>query len=266
MQPAEFTEFVLQKGQALYRPMPWRDDVRPYYILVSELMLQQTQVARVAPKFEAFIAAFPDTKALSRAPLSAVLALWSGLGYNRRAKFLHAAAQMVEAEFGGQLPRTIRELQTLPGVGPNTAGAIMTYAYNQPVAFIETNVRTVYLHHFFADTPEVTDKEIHALLEVTLPTHHPREFYWALMDYGSWLKARGVRNNAQSKHYKKQSPLEGSLRQMRGWLLRDLAFGSEAMSVLLERYGDDARFLPALEALEAEGFLRTTALQVNLTN
>ena len=143
MNTADFQELIWEKGRELYRDMPWRDDTRPYYVLVSELMLQQTQVDRVIPKFDAFITRFPDEAALAAASLADVLTLWSGLGYNRRAKYLHDAAKMIMAEFSGIFPTTYDELVKLPGVGPNTAGAIMTYAYNQPVVFIETNVRTV---------------------------------------------------------------------------------------------------------------------------
>lgn len=228
-------------------------------------MLQQTQVARVIPKFAAFIAAFPDSKTLAAAPLADVLVLWSGLGYNRRAKFLHESAKMIEREFGGTMPTTLAELQKLPGVGANTAGAIMTYAYNQPVPFVETNVRTVYLHHFFVDETEVTDAQIRDILQKTLPPNSPREFYWALMDYGTHLKAAGVRNNAKSRHYKKQSALEGSLRQMRGQIVRDLTARDLAITELLDRYGDDARFAPAFEGLQKDGLIQQNNTEVHLT-
>ena len=142
---------LAQRGEELYRTMPWREDTRPYYVLVSELMLQQTQVPRVVPKFEAFIAVFPDEKALAAATLADVLKLWQGLGYNRRAKFLHEAAKMIVQEFGGVFPKSEADIMRLPGVGKNTAGAIIAYAFNMPSIFVETNVRTVYIHHFFAD-------------------------------------------------------------------------------------------------------------------
>jgi A/G-specific adenine glycosylase len=154
----EFQEIIWQKGNELYREMPWRTNVDPYYVLVSELMLQQTQVDRVIPKFEAFMQAFPSIQDLSNASLAEVLTLWSGLGYNRRAKFLHSAAQKVVNDFNGVLPDSLESLVQLPGVGPNTAGAILAYSFNTPVEFIETNVRTVYFYHFFEDQLSVTDK------------------------------------------------------------------------------------------------------------
>jgi A/G-specific adenine glycosylase len=202
-----FIETIWAEGRKLHRDMPWRSDTRPYYVLVSELMLQQTQVARVIPKFTAFIHVFPDEATLAQASLADVLTLWQGLGYNRRAKFLHESAKMIMEEFGGSFPSERTDILRLPGVGRNTCGAIEAYAFSRPSLFVETNVRTVYIHHFFADDSAVSDAAILAMLEATLDAEHPREFYWALMDYGSWLKTNGVRNVSQSKHYKKQPAL-----------------------------------------------------------
>lgn len=235
--------------------MSWRQDTRPYYILVSEIMLQQTQVDRVAPKFEAFIREFPDERSLAVASLADVLRLWSGLGYNRRAKFLHEAAKYIVNECKGVFPRTREELLGLPGVGPNTAGAILTYAYNEVAPFIETNVRTVYIHHFFEDGDKVSDKEIMTKLTETIDREHPREFYWGLMDYGSMLKRQGFGRLAQSKHYKKQSPLKGSVRETRGALLRALARGPQDIARLKRVVVDDERFIPALEGLMKDGLI-----------
>ena len=132
----------------------------PYKIMVSEVMLQQTQVSRVIVKYQQFLELFPTVTDLARAELGQVLTAWQGLGYNRRAKFLWQAAQMVEAEFAGVFPQDQKELTRLPGIGINTAGAIMAYAYDQPVSFIETNIRTVFIHHFFHDQQAVPDQLI----------------------------------------------------------------------------------------------------------
>ena len=255
MNPVEFQRLLAQKGEELYRTMPWREDTRPYYVLVSELMLQQTQVPRVVPKFEAFIAAFPDEKALAGASLADVLKLWQGLGYNRRAKFLHEAAKMIVDEFGGTFPENDTDILRLPGVGKNTAGAILAYAFNQPRIYVETNVRTVYIHHFFADNFAVDDKEIIELMQVTIDRENPRIFYQNLMDYGSWLKAQGVRNISQSRHYKKQSPLKGSVREVRGQIIKVLAGGDMSKSALHERLAADERFAPALQSLVRDGLV-----------
>ena len=253
MDNQQFQEFIWQKGRELYRDMPWRRDVRGYAVLVSELMLQQTQVARVIPKFEQFMAVFPDEKALSQADLGEVLALWQGLGYNRRAKFLWEASNTLVTDFAGTMPSTEAELLRLPGVGKNTAGAILAYTYNQPSIFIETNIRTVFIHHFFADEEVVQDVHIASLLASTLDREHPREFYWALMDYGAALKAMGVRTNSRVKGYVKQSKLEGSLRQMRGRIIAVLTErGPLADASLRQAVDADERYQLALTGLQKD--------------
>lgn len=265
MTEAEFTDLIWQKGRDLYRSMPWRDDTRPYYVLVSELMLQQTQVDRVIPKFNAFIGRFPDEESLARASLADVLTLWSGLGYNRRAKFLHEAAKKIIADFDGVFPRNKVDILSLPGVGPGTAGAIMTYAFNQPTVFIETNVRTVYFHHFFEDGSKISDAQLIPVIERTLDMEHPREFYWALMDYGTWLKKSGAGKISQSKHYKKQSPLKGSVREVRGQLIKQLAAGDIAVAELRQQYSGDERLMLAINGLLADGLVTRTGDVLHLT-
>lgn len=266
MSHQEFQELLWQQAKELYRPMPWRESTDPYFILVSELMLQQTQVDRVIPKFLQFIEAFPSVDALAGAPLSEVLIVWSGLGYNRRAKFLHQSAQMVMNEYDGIIPDTKEALVRLPGVGENTAGAILAYAYNQPVLFIETNVRTVYIHHFFEETINVHDDDIREVLTATLDSEHPREFYWALMDYGSHLKRQGYGKIDQSKHYKKQSALKGSLREIRGRILKELSKGPISEDALRQKMPNDARFPVAIEALISEGFIERRRDQLHLAS
>jgi len=241
--------------------LPWRKTEKdgffdPYKILVSELMLQQTQVTRVIPKFEAFLQKFPNVEALATADLGDVLRVWQGLGYNRRAKFLWQAAQAIQS-LGG-FPKTKEELVKLPGIGPNTAGAILVYAYNQPVVFVETNVRTVYIHHFFADKTDIHDKEILNLVEQTIDKEHPREFYWALMDYGSHLKATVGNLNSTSKHYTKQSKFHGSRRQVRGAVLRELGTKTQTLAELQTAITDE-RLVEVLQELKAEGLIREKA-------
>ncbi len=266
MTTAEFNELLWEKARELYRDMPWRRDTRAYYVLVSEIMLQQTQVERVVPKFEAFIEKFPDIKALAQASLAEVLQLWSGLGYNRRAKYLHEAARMVESEFNSEIPNTLEQLLRLPGVGHNTAGAILAYSFNQPAIFIETNVRTVFFHHFFDDIPTVSDKELQVIVEATLDHEHPREWYWALMDYGSYLKRQGGGRNDKSRHYKKQSALKGSIREVRGQILKELALQDREVSELRRILDADERFATALAGLKTDGLVGETDGQLHLAH
>lgn len=201
-------------------------------------MLQQTQVSRVIPKYQEFLSKFPSAQKLAQAPLGDVLKIWNGLGYNRRAKYLHAAAKKLVSDFGSKFPQKVEELTTLPGVGKNTAGAIMVYAFNQQVVFIETNVRSVFIYHFFHGRTDVSDRELVPLIEKTLDQKNPREFYWALMDYGSYLKTQ--RNNiSNSKHYAKQSKFEGSLRQVRGKVLKQLSDKPYTLNELKQVISDE---------------------------
>lgn len=264
----DFLAVLRERQTELYRDMPWRRDTRGYYVLVSELMLQQTQVERVVPKFEQFIAVFPDFVALAQAPLADVLVLWSGLGYNRRAKFLHEAAKQVVSNHDGVLPNTHKGLVALPGVGINTAGALLAYVYNQPVVFIETNIRTILLHHFFNGLADVDDAELRSVLEDVLDREHPREFYWVMMDYGSWLKRSGVKNIQSSRQYRKQSPLVGSVREIRGNIIRRLASESPLTITQLQSDVDagDGRYELAYEQLIKEGLIEQIDDNVRLTN
>lgn len=265
MNREEFLELIWQKGAELYRDMPWRRDTRPYYVLVSELMLQQTQVDRVIPKFAAFIERFPDETALATASLADVLTMWSGLGYNRRARFLHESAKRIVHDFNGTFPQTAVEIRSLPGVGEGTTGAIMTYAFNTAQPFIETNVRTVYFHHFFHDHDRVTDAQIMDVLVATMDVDTPREFYWALMDYGSWLKRQGAGRNTLSSGYKKQSPLKGSVREVRGQILKALTTGAMPRGEVALQLHADERFGVALRGLVRDGLVTEVSGVLDLT-
>ena len=243
--------------------MPWRRDPSPYHVLVSELMLQQTQVARVIPKFLEFVRAFPTIEQLAAAPLAHVITQWQGLGYNRRAKYLHDSARMIVAL--PAWPATRDELMQLPGVGANTAGAIMAYAYNQPSVFIETNIRTVFIHEFFPNQPMVDDNTIIAYVEATLDHDNPREWYYALMDYGAHLKTSNNRLS-QSKQHKKQSALRGSLREMRGWIIRDLTqHGPTSLVDMYDQYAHDTRVDKAVQGLVRDGLVGEQGGQISLT-
>lgn len=236
------------------RNLPWRQpeadgSFDPYKILVSEIMLQQTQVGRVIPKYRSFLKQFPDATALSESSLADVLQAWSGLGYNRRAKFLHQASQQLAHGF----PQNLKELVKLPGVGVNTAAAIMNYAFNKATPFIETNIRTVYIHHYFNDHIEVDDKQLMPLIVETLDHEHPREWFWALMDYGSHLKLTVGNLNRNSKQYAKQSRFEGSRRQIRGQVLRRLV-DPQSLQKLSAAIPDE-RLGQVLEDLLKEGLI-----------
>lgn len=202
--------------------LPWRKTVNPYKILVSEVMLQQTQADRVAPKFRSFIRKFPTVRALAKASLRDVLLLWQGLGYNRRALYLKKMAEAVTEKYKGKIPSSLLELETLPGIGPYTARAVRAFALNEPEVFIETNIRTVYLHHFFAEKDNVRDELLIPLIKKTLDQKNPREWYSALMDYGSHLKKTVPNPSRRSHAHVKQGAFKGSLREVRGQILKSV--------------------------------------------
>ncbi len=240
------------------RDLPWRRQITPYRVLISEVMLQQTQVDRVIGKYGAFLSAFPDFPALAEAPLPRLLKRWSGMGYNRRALALKALAQKVLAEHRGRLPSDREKLLTLPGIGRYTAGAVLAFAFNHPVAFMDTNIRRVFIHGFFPGRAAIRDEEILPLVEQTVDRENPRKWYNALMDYGTMLKRECDNPNKKSVHYTRQSPFENSNRQVRGMILKLLVKESPMSgSRLIRKTGrDPERVKENLLQLQKEGFIR----------
>lgn len=254
----EFVERVWAYYDAHARDgLPWRQTTDPYEVLVSEVMLQQTQVTRVVPKYAEFLRAFPDPSVLAAAPLEQVLRVWRGLGYNRRAMALKRAAEAIVAEGGGRVPDTLAGLMALPGVGHATAAQVLAFAFNVGVPFIETNIRSVYLHEFFGDAEGVPDSAILPLVEATMDRERPREWYWALLDYGTHLKTSVPNPSRRSRHHVRQGAFEGSTRQLRGRLLAELAERpGGTVDVLAAVSGfESGRVAEVLEALQAEGFV-----------
>jgi A/G-specific adenine glycosylase len=255
-----FQQMVLTYYHQYGRDMPWRITRDPYHILVSEIMLQQTQVERVTKKFPEFIRAFPDFTSLASASLADILAVWQGMGYNRRAVALQKCAIRVVTEYHGNLPDSAEILSTFPGIGRATAGSIAAFAFNVPVVFIETNIRRVYIHFFFPHAMTIGDDKIYPLVEQTLFRENPRVWYWALMDLGAALKKTGINPNRRSAHYSRQSPFEGSDRKIRGRILKILLeehiLDEEEFCVRLSE--DHRRVTRILQALESEEFIRRT--------
>lgn len=231
-----FIERVREQGLALYRDLPWRNTRDPYAVLVSEIMLQQTQVGRVERFWERFMALFPTLDALASADTSDVLAQWQGLGYNRRALALKRTADICSTEYAGQLPCTVEELVQLPGIGPATAAGVVAFAFDRPSLYLETNVRTVFLHELFTNREGVKDKELAPLVADTCPTEAVRTWYYALLDYGAYLKTQVANPSRRSAHHTRQSTFEGSRRQKRAELVRIvLAAPGISMAELAER-------------------------------
>jgi A/G-specific adenine glycosylase len=239
------------------RSFPWRESRNPYRILVSEIMLQQTQTERVLPKYERFISVIPDFTALSQATLLEVYTLWKGLGYNRRAKALIDIAKTVERDFAGVLPDGEGELEKLPMIGPATAAAVRAFAHEIPTAYLETNMRRVYIHFFFEGRTDVRDAELLPLAKAALDPREPRQWQYALMDYGVFLKNVLPNPNRRSRHHTVQSSFEGSDRQIRGEILQFLARheASPVENIFRGLAYEKTRIARSLKKLEADGML-----------
>ena len=203
-----FRNIIYDRYLSNPRDFPWRETRNPYRILVSEIMLQQTPAERVIGKYGIFLRKFPDFPSLADGSLREILEIWQGLGYNRRAIALKEAARIVLSEFHGRLPRTEEDLIKLPGVGKYTASAVCVFAFGKSALFVETNIRRVFIHFFFRDRNNVKDAEIIPLIEKTLDIANPREWYYALMDYGVMLKKMFGNPNRRSAHYQRQATFE----------------------------------------------------------
>jgi len=256
-----FQNTILHHYKTHGRDLPWRHTTNPYHILISEVMLQQTQVDRVIPKYHSWIRRFPSLQSLASAPLKEVLKEWQGLGYNRRALNLHKTARILVDSFGGKIPKDRALLKTLPGIGEYTSGSILTFAYNTPLVLIETNIRTVFLDYFFARRKSTThDKEIIPFIEETLMGKSPRIWYSALMDYGAHIKSTQGNANKKSVHYRRQSSFKGSHRELRAHLIdiilrssTPLTYKKIEKSISIETKYDVDK---TLSLLEKEGFIR----------
>ncbi|MDR2746549.1 MAG: A/G-specific adenine glycosylase [Treponema sp.] len=255
--PGEITAFreaVYANYKKEKRIFPWRTNISPWGVLVSEFMLQQTQTERVVECWKRWMDKWPSPKLLHEASREEALRAWGTLGYTRRCFFLKDCARRIIKEHNGKVPDRPKDLEELPGIGPYTARAVPCFAYNIPTVFIETNIRAAVLHFFFKDKDKVTDKELMPILQTALDQKDPRTWYWALMDYGAALKKLVPNPNRRSAHYSRQSPFEGSFRQLRGAVVRALAQGPAETEELQKRSGIESGkdLYQVLEALEKE--------------
>jgi A/G-specific adenine glycosylase len=257
-------EFYSSQG----RSFPWRETHDPYAILLSEVMLQQTQTYRVERKYLDWLNALPSFTSLAEAEFSEVLRLWQGLGYNRRALALHRLAQEVVTIYGGQLPKEMKQLSVLPGIGTYTAAAIRNFSFKLATPLIETNIRTVYLHIFFPETVDVHDKQLMPLIEKTMDVENCREWFYALMDLGVLLKKYFKNPSRKSRHHSRQSKFEGSDRQIRGQILRLLLKEQALTQVQFQQtlHEDSKRIQRILETLLKDQLLIKYKNQFRLNN
>ena len=265
---AEFQAWVREAGQALYRDLPWRNTRDAYAIWISEAMLQQTQVSRVLSRWERFLRHFPTVDALASASSADVVEEWQGLGYNRRALALKRAADICSAEYAGRMPEGVDKLVKLPGIGDATAAGITAFSRDVPCLYLETNVRAVFIHCFFRDAERVTDKELRPLVERACPAEDVRGWYYALLDVGARLKKDHKNPTRRAAAYTRQSKFEGSRRQKRAWLVREvMAAPGLSSAELLRRLNLEERkagrdgvgsneFESIMADLAREGFFR----------
>jgi A/G-specific adenine glycosylase len=256
---------------------PWRTATPdPYLVLVSEVMLQQTQAPRVAPIFEAFVARFPDVRSLAGAARPDVVRAWAGLGYHRRAVALHEAAREIRDRHGGAVPRSLPELRSLPGVGPYTASAVASIAFGAKLAAVDTNVRRIAARYFLASEPDdVPAAHVAEVADAWVPRGRPGDWNQALMDLGRTVcrptprcdecPLRACRSRGAVRHRRRsartQAPFEGSMRQVRGRVLASVRAGpalpvaslARDLALPLERVAD------AVDGLVRDGLATSTA-------
>lgn len=239
---ATFRNKVFLRGLELYRDLPWRNTRDAYAIWISEVMLQQTQVSRVDGRWQHWLERFPSADALAAASVADVLDEWQGMGYNRRALALRNAAIEISQNYAGELLPDAAALKALPGIGPATATGICAFAYDLPGIYLETNVRTVFLHELMPEAVEVPDKVLTPMVAEACPAEPltipgtdqlctPRSWYYALLDYGAHLKKTLPNPSRRSKTHTRQSKFEGSHRQKRAEVVRILLASPSALTL-----------------------------------
>lgn len=253
----DFQNHIWDFYQKQKRFFVWRNIENGYHVLVSEIMLQQTQTNRVIEKYEQFLLAFPTVQDLADATLQEVLVVWQGLGYYRRARYLHQTAKIIVNDHNGTIPADPKILETFPGIGSATASSICAFAFNMPTIFIETNIRTVFLYSFFSHKSEVSDKDLMPLIAQSVDYNNPREWYYALMDYGVFLKNQYTNPSRNSAHYSKQSKFNGSDRQIRAAILKlIIKNNSIEKTVIIHTINKESeRVEKILQKLVAENFI-----------
>lgn len=270
-----FTTNLLSWYSVHKRDLPWRKTTDPYKIMISEFMSQQTQISRVVPKYHAFLDTFPGITDLANGKLSDVIALWSGLGYNRRAKFLFESAKYVVFDLDGDFPKTPESLVELPGFGPYTAGAVCAFAFNYPSLVVDANVKNVFNRIF-----GLTEKEIPSAVKKCLPKDNARDFYNALMDLGSKYFSRGATFDSEYPFKKfcktyngksvpslkkvKQKTFVGSNRFYRGQIMKMLVDTKELLIADLQSFDESEKYLIAKNQLLSEGLILEDSKRIYL--
>ena len=253
----KFQKMIMSWWKENRRNLPWRNNPSPYKVLVSEIMLQQTQVSRVIPKFLEFLNEFPTLEHLASANTKHLLTVWSGLGYNRRALWLkEAAGEIVKRK---RFPEEVDELRELKGIGSYTSRSILIFAFNRNLAAVDTNIRRIFIALGFANE-DASEKELQEIADALLLKGRSSDWHNALMDYGSTVltsSSTGIEPTS------KQSRFTGSARKVRGRIVRMLT-QSESLSIdeiisqLSEKNKDSVNLREVLEQLTQDNLIEQT--------
>jgi A/G-specific adenine glycosylase len=262
----EFQRMIFSWWESHRRDLPWRKTHDPYRILISEVMLQQTQVSRVLPKYEEFLTLFPDVQVLAGATVASVLRAWKGMGYNRRALYLHKTAQVVMSEHKGVFPMIESELLKLPGLGIYTVRALLVFAYKKDVAMVDTNVRQIITHYFFSGEKQ-SATVVQKIADSLVPKGLSWEWHQALMDYGALAMSRIKPKSPQSR--KKAIPFRESNRFYRGRIMDLLRENTreenELVYEIATRYNKSEDLVEViLEGLVSEGLVVKKSTKISL--
>jgi len=254
-----FQTMILSWWEKNKRDFPWRHTYDPYKILVSEMMLQQTQAVRVVTKFAEFVTAFPSIQSLAQATPASVLRMWKGMGYNRRALYLHNTAKLVVDKYDGIVPTNEHQLLDLPGLGTYTARAILVFAYKMDIAMVDTNIRQIMTHFFFDDVSQ-SEKLIQSVADKLVPRGKSWDWHQALMDYGALKLHEDVFKGSKVRSIKKALPFKETKRYFRGRIIDHLREKTYRQTVLIDMlcrtYGkSNAFYVSLLKTLKKEGFI-----------
>lgn len=254
----KFQQKIFRFYQENKRDLPWRKTTDPYKILVSEFMLQQTQVSRVIEYYHKWMNTWPTVESLANESYKNVLQSWMGLGYNRRAMYLHNTAKVIVDEFDGDVLNAVKHYEKLPGIGLYTSKAVQIFADNADIATVDTNIRRIFINEFGLDEL-VSDNELFTIAKQCLPKGKSRDWHNALMDYGALhLTSRktGIKPKTQ------QSRFQGSDRQIRGKILRLILKEEQSAYQLEKELNVDSKRLSKIltKMLEEETVSKTNKL------
>lgn len=257
----KFQQTVFHFYQEHKRNLPWRKTADPYNILVSEFMLQQTQVSRVIKYYNKWIKKWPTIQKLAAEKYKNVLRAWVGLGYNRRAMYLHNTANIIVDEFNGDVLSAVKHYERLPGIGLYTSKAIRIFADNEDIATVDTNIRRIFINEFNLDE-SISEKALFKIAQQSLPKGKSREWHNALMDYGAlYLTSRKTGIKPKTT----QSSFQGSDRQIRGQIIRKLLQENQSKYQLEQQLNiDSSRITPILDKMLKEKTISKTKNQYHV--